>query len=101
MALQGPLLKWVAFHRRHHEHNDECGDPNSPHLYGGGVLGLLRGLWHAHLGWVFRPDPRDLDRYVKDLSRSGLLSMVSTLFPVWVALGLILPAVLGGVISLS
>ena len=70
MALQGPLLKWVAFHRRHHEHSDESGDPHSPHLYGGGVAGLLRGLWHAHLGWVFRPDPPDLDRYVKDLSRS-------------------------------
>ncbi len=101
MALQGPLLKWAAFHRRHHEHSDESGDPHSPHLYGGGVPGLLRGLWHAHLGWVFRPDPPDLDRYVKDLRRSNLLRTVSVLFPVWVALGLLLPAVLGGVISLS
>jgi stearoyl-CoA desaturase (delta-9 desaturase) len=68
-------------------------------LYGGGVSGLLRGLWHAHLGWVFRPDPPDLDRYVKDLSRSHLLVVVSALFPIWVALGLVLPAVLGGVVS--
>jgi stearoyl-CoA desaturase (delta-9 desaturase) len=101
MALQGSLLKWVAFHRRHHEHSDEPGDPHSPHLYGGGVSGLLRGLWHAHLGWVFRPDPPDLDRYVKDLRRSRLLRVVSALFPAWVVLGLVLPAILGGVISLS
>jgi stearoyl-CoA desaturase (Delta-9 desaturase) len=101
MALQGPLLKWVAYHRRHHEHSDESGDPHSPHLYGGGVSGLLRGLWHAHLGWVFQPDPPDLDRYVKDLRQSGLLRMVSALFPLWVALGLVLPAAMGGVISLS
>jgi stearoyl-CoA desaturase (delta-9 desaturase) len=101
MALQGPLLKWVAFHRRHHEHSDEAGDPHSPNLYGSGISGLLRGLWHAHLGWVFRPDPPDLDRYVKDLRRSKLLRLVSALFPAWVALGLVLPAILGGVISLS
>jgi stearoyl-CoA desaturase (delta-9 desaturase) len=101
MALQGPLLKWVALHRRHHEHSDETGDPHSPNLYGGGVSGLVRGLWHAHLGWVFRPDPPDIDHYVKDLNRSRMLRMVSTLFPVWVVLGLVLPAVLGGLISLS
>jgi stearoyl-CoA desaturase (Delta-9 desaturase) len=101
MALQGPLLKWVAFHRRHHEHSDETGDPHSPHLQGGGVGALLRGVWHAHLGWIFRPDPPDLDHYVKDLHRSVLLRVVSALFLVWVALGLLLPAVLGGIISLS
>jgi stearoyl-CoA desaturase (delta-9 desaturase) len=101
MTVQGPLLKWVALHRRHHEHSDEVLDPHSPHRYGSGVIGLLRGLWHAHLGWVFRPDPPDLDRYVKDLRHSGMLRMVSALFPLWVALGLVLPAALGGVISLS
>ncbi len=100
MAVQGPLLKWVAFHRRHHRHSDRPGDPHSPHLAGGGVLGLLTGLWHAHVGWVFRPDPPDLDDYVKDLRRSRLLRAVSALFPAWVLLGLALPAVLGGVISL-
>src|SRR5688500_14952499 len=57
MAVQGPLLKWVAFHRRHHQHSDRHEDPHSPHHHGRGVLSLLRGLWHAHLGWVFEPDP--------------------------------------------
>ncbi len=50
MAVQGPLLKWVATHRRHHQHSDDDHDPHSPHAHGGGVLGVLRGLWHAHVG---------------------------------------------------
>ncbi len=99
MAVQGPLLKWVALHRRHHAHSDQPGDPHSPHLQGAGVPGLLRGLWHAHLGWVFQPDPPDLDRYVKDLRRSALLRRVSALFPAWIALGLLLPGVLGGLLT--
>ncbi|HZY89905.1 MAG TPA: acyl-CoA desaturase [Gemmataceae bacterium] len=99
MAVQGPLLKWVALHRRHHAHSDRPGDPHSPHLHGSGVLGLLRGLWHAHLGWVFLADPPDLDRYVKDLRRSAMLRAVSALFLVWVALGLLIPALLGGLLA--
>jgi stearoyl-CoA desaturase (delta-9 desaturase) len=101
MALQGPLLQWVALHRRHHQHSDRPGDPHSPNLHGAGILGLLGGLWHAHLGWLFQADPPDLDHYVKDLRQSKLLRMVSALFFVWVALGLLIPAVLGGLIQLS
>jgi stearoyl-CoA desaturase (Delta-9 desaturase) len=101
MAVQGPLLKWVALHRRHHAHSDKAGDPHSPHLHGSGVLGLLGGLWHAHMGWLFLPEPPDLDHYDKDLRQSSLLRTVSTLFPLWVALGLVLPAVLGGLITRS
>jgi len=101
MAVQGSLLKWVALHRRHHAFSDRPGDPHSPHLHGSGVLGLIRGLWHAHLGWVFQADPPDLPRYVKDLNRSPLLRMVSALFPVWVVLGLVIPAVLGGLLTMS
>jgi stearoyl-CoA desaturase (delta-9 desaturase) len=99
MALQGSLLKWVALHRRHHQHSDQPGDPHSPHLHGRGLLGLLRGLWHAHVGWVFQSDPPDLDHYVKDLRQSALLRRVSALFLLWVAAGLLLPAILGGVIT--
>src|ERR1043166_5697632 len=59
MAVQGPLLQWVATHRRHHQHSDADGDPHSPHLHGQGFLGLLKGVWHAHLGWIFDADPPD------------------------------------------
>ena len=99
MAVEGALFHWVGLHRRHHQHSDRPGDPHSPHLHGEGIRGLLRGLWHAHLGWIFDPDPPDLDRYLKDLQQSRMLRTVSTLLPVWLALGLLLPGVLGGVIT--
>src|SRR5438477_8854801 len=67
MAVQGPILKWVATHRRHHQHSDHEDDPHSPHQHGDGILGFLHGLWHSHLGWMFQPDSPNLDRYVGDL----------------------------------
>jgi stearoyl-CoA desaturase (delta-9 desaturase) len=104
MAAEGPLLKWVALHRRHHQHSDQPGDPHSPHQRGNSLLGLLRGLWHAHVGWVFQADPPDLPRYVKDLGQSRLLRAASTLFPLWVVIGLVvigllIPAALGGLLT--
>src|SRR5690349_4911871 len=53
MAVQGPVLKWVALHRRHHQHSDDPDDPHSPHNKGRGLRGFFSGLWHAHLGWIF------------------------------------------------
>ena len=97
MAVQGPVLEWVAMHRRHHQHSDDPEDPHSPHHQGGGVKGILLGIWHAHLGWIFQPHPRDLPRYVTDLQHNSAVRRVSALFPVWVAAGLLIPAALGGV----
>jgi stearoyl-CoA desaturase (delta-9 desaturase) len=101
MAVQGSLFKWVAIHRRHHQYADTLDDPHSPQHEGPGVLGLIRGFWHAHVGWFFQPDPPDLDRYVPDLLASRSLRVASYLFPLWVFLGLLIPGVLGGVITLS
>ncbi|HEV8379354.1 MAG TPA: fatty acid desaturase [Tepidisphaeraceae bacterium] len=101
MAVEGPLLKWVAVHRRHHQHSDEHDDPHSPNVFGGGLLGVLKGLWHAHLGWIFKADPPQLSRYVPDLQKDGLLRVLSNLFPLWVLIGLLVPALLGGLITLS
>src|SRR5205823_10853378 len=64
MAVQGPMVKWAAMHRGHHQHSDTPEDPHSPHHHGGAVLGLIRGAWHAHIGWCFQRDPDNLDRYV-------------------------------------
>jgi stearoyl-CoA desaturase (delta-9 desaturase) len=99
MAVEGPLLKWVAVHRRHHQHSDMHEDPHSPHEQGDGFLGLFRGLWHAHVGWFFQPDAPNLPRYVKDLRQSRLLRTASTLFPLWVTLGVLIPAALGGLLT--
>jgi stearoyl-CoA desaturase (delta-9 desaturase) len=101
MAVQGPLMKWVAVHRRHHQYSDDHGDPHSPHQYGTGLLGIVRGLWHAHMGWLFKPDTTNLSQYVRDLRNSALLRRVSALFPLWAVLGLLIPAALGGLLMLS
>ena len=99
MAVQGPLLEWVALHRRHHQHSDGEEDPHSPHAHGGGVRGVLRGMWHAHVGWMFSRDPEDLSRYVGDLQADTLIRRVSSTWTLWSAFGLVLPAVLGGLIT--
>jgi stearoyl-CoA desaturase (Delta-9 desaturase) len=99
MAMQGPVLEWVATHRQHHQHSDEDHDPHTPHGHGDSVLGVLRGMWHAHMGWLFAPQSRELGRYVKDLKRDPLVRFVSRMFPVWVMLGLLIPAVLGLVLT--
>ena len=99
MAVEGPLLKWVAVHRRHHQHSDTHEDPHTPHDHGYGLRGLLRGVWHAHMGWFFQPDSPNLPYYVKDLRQSGLLRWASRLFPLWATLGLLIPTALGGLLT--
>jgi stearoyl-CoA desaturase (delta-9 desaturase) len=101
MAIQGPLLKWVAMHRVHHQYSDRELDPHSPYGHGDGVWGVVKGFWHAHVGWAFRADPVPIDRYIPDLRKRVLPRVIDALFPLWVAIGLAIPAVLGGLLSLS
>ncbi|MEZ6083155.1 MAG: acyl-CoA desaturase [Phycisphaerae bacterium] len=99
MAVEGPILRWVATHRKHHQHADKPDDPHSPHKVGERSFGVLAGLWHAHMGWLFKPSSAGLGRYVKDLTNDKTVRRLSQLFGVWVALGLLVPAVLGGLIT--
>jgi stearoyl-CoA desaturase (delta-9 desaturase) len=99
MTFQGPLIPWVGRHRLHHQHSDREEDPHSPHPHGAGLWQMFRGFWHAHIGWAFAPMPDDLDRYAGDLRRSRMLRIVSDLFPLWAALGLLIPAVIGFVLG--
>ncbi len=101
LAVEGPVLRWVAQHRRHHQHSDQQGDPHSPYHHGGGLGGLLRGFWHAHVGWIFQPDARNLRRYIPDLTRSRLMRSVSRLFPLWALMSIGLPTMLGGLLTVS
>ncbi len=101
MALQGSVLDWVAMHRKHHQHSDKMEDPHSPHTHGKGLRGMLAGVWHAHTGWLFREAPQNLMRYVQDLRKSKAIRVASAMFPFWVVLALVLPAVLGGLFSWS
>ncbi len=101
MAVEGPVLQWVAVHRRHHQHSDDHEDPHSPHTHGTGLWGIVRGMWHAHMGWLFRSHPRGLAKYARDLRQDPMVRRMSQLVPVWVLLGLLIPAALGGLLTLS
>jgi stearoyl-CoA desaturase (Delta-9 desaturase) len=99
MSVQGPLLWWVALHRRHHHYSDADGDPHSPHLHDGGVLNVIAGAWHSHVGWLFKSDEPGATRYVGDLLKQRSLAAISRLYPLWAALSLLIPAVVGGLIT--
>jgi len=101
MACEGPLLRWCATHRRHHQHSDEENDPHSPHLHGGGWKGFVQGLAHSHIGWLFAPHVTGLGRYVGDLRKDPALKFISRHFVAIVILGLIIPAVIGGLAWMS
>jgi len=93
MAVEGPVLVWVANHRKHHQHSDRDDDPHSPNGYGAGIVALLKGLYHAHVGWLLSyHSPNDVMRYVPDLQKDKVVRVISRLFPLWVALGLLIPA---------
>ena len=96
LALEGSVLPWVAHHRKHHVFSDVEGDPHSPHGHGTGLRGTLRGLAHAHLGWViFGSRQQDRDRYLGDLRHDRGMKLISDLFPVFAVLTFVLPAGLG------
>lgn len=102
-AVEGPLLTWVARHRKHHQHSDDHDDPHSPHHHGTGLVNMMRGLWHAHAGWLLtkNADLTGLNRYIVDLRTSKVVRVVHYGFPAWVLLSLIIPTVIGGLITMS
>jgi stearoyl-CoA desaturase (delta-9 desaturase) len=89
-AAEGPVIDWVATHRRHHQYSDVEGDPHSPHVgQGPGWSGALRGLTHAHVGWVFSDmQVANESRYAKDLIEDPLVRFVDQTFVIWVIAGL-------------
>ena len=101
LAIEGPVIRWVADHRRHHAFSDREGDPHSPWRYGETVPALLKGLFHAHMGWLFDPEQANPRRYAPDLLRDPAVVRVSRAFPALVAVSLALPPVLGGLLSWS
>jgi stearoyl-CoA desaturase (Delta-9 desaturase) len=100
-AIEGPVISWVADHRKHHAFSDEEGDPHSPHVdHGTGLRGSLRGLFHAHMGWLFIHTQRgNKERFAPDLLRDPVISFVDRTFIYWAILGLFIPFALGWVIG--
>jgi stearoyl-CoA desaturase (Delta-9 desaturase) len=97
MAVQGPVISWVADHRKHHAHTDAEGDPHSPHVgYGGGMGSILAGLWHAHSGWLMSSQGRaDWRRYAPDLYEDHGMRAIARNFVPLVFASLAIPALVG------
>jgi stearoyl-CoA desaturase (delta-9 desaturase) len=91
MSFEGEVIGWVAIHRRHHTFTDRPGDPHSPYRYGTSLVGQLRGLAHAHIGWLLRDDPTSPTKYAPDMVADPAMRVISAAFPALCALSLALP----------
>src|SRR6185295_2619966 len=103
MAVQGSVIDWVADHRKHHAHTDVEGDPHSPHVgHGHGVKGALKGLWHAHVGWLWRTHGEArASKYARELVEDRGMRKLNKRFPQIVLFSLVFPALLGGLLTMS
>jgi stearoyl-CoA desaturase (Delta-9 desaturase) len=100
MAVQGSVIAWVADHRKHHAFSDDDGDPHSPHGHGPGVTGVLRGLWHAHVGWLLDNHGRaDWNRFAPDLMEDPTMRRINRDFPLLVGIGLAIPFAAGWLLT--
>ncbi|MFI7696091.1 acyl-CoA desaturase [Nonomuraea sp. NPDC049655] len=99
MGFQGNVIDWVAVHRRHHAFTDRPGDPHSPYRYGTSLRGQLRGLAHAHLGWLFTDDQTPAGRYAPDLLADPAMTRVARAFPALCGLSPALPFAAGWAIT--
>ncbi len=101
MAMQGPVIGWVADHRRHHAYADKEGDPHSPWRFGTSPAALAKGFWYAHMGWLFDREQTNAQRFAPDLLADADIRLVQRLFPTLTVVTLLAPAVLGGLITMS
>jgi stearoyl-CoA desaturase (delta-9 desaturase) len=101
MSVQGPVIDWVADHRKHHTFTDEDGDPHSPHAgRGAGLGGMLAGLWHAHVGWLFATHGQaSSKRFARDLLEDPVMRRINRCFPLIVLATLALPFLAGLILS--
>ncbi|HEX2389096.1 MAG TPA: fatty acid desaturase, partial [Solirubrobacterales bacterium] len=97
LSVQGPVIDWVADHRKHHAHTDQEGDPHSPHVgHGTGVRAALRGLWHPHAGWLWRTQGQArAHKYARELIEDPGMRRINRRFPLIVLASLALPALIG------
>jgi stearoyl-CoA desaturase (delta-9 desaturase) len=101
MAGQGPMIYWVANHRRHHRYSDHSGDPHSPHADGPKELKGLSGFIHAHMGWTLDHELTSTLVYTPDLLKLPVLRAANRLYLLWVLLGVLIPAAIGGIATRS
>jgi len=96
VSVEGPVMNWVADHRKHHAHTDQDGDPHTPHGHGSGFKGAVTGLWYAHMGWLFdHSGTSEHQKYARDLYEDRGMQFIHKTFGLWVVLGIAFPALLG------
>jgi stearoyl-CoA desaturase (Delta-9 desaturase) len=100
-AIEGPVIRWVSDHRRHHAFSDKEGDPHSPWRYGESFRGLCKGMFHAHMGWLFDQEQTSQERFAPDLLADKDIVRINKAFMPIVAASLLLPALAGGLITMS
>lgn len=101
MAVEGPLVRWVADHRRHHKFSDAEGDPHSPWRFGETLPALLKGLWWAHIAWMFDEEQTSQEKYAPDLLADPAIRRISRDFVYWTTLSLLIPPLVGGLVTMS
>jgi stearoyl-CoA desaturase (Delta-9 desaturase) len=95
-AMQGPIVVWVADHRRHHRFTDRPGDPHSPYWNGKvPIRSKVAGFWHAHFQWMFRGGITDESRYAADLLSDRVVAWQSRWYGLMCVLSLATPGLLG------
>jgi stearoyl-CoA desaturase (delta-9 desaturase) len=101
LAIQGPLITWVSDHRRHHKYSDKEADPHSPWRFGSDWKALTKGLFWAHYGWFFDEERTSQERFSPDLLADKDIRRIDRAFPTLVAVSFLLPAALGGLVTMS
>jgi stearoyl-CoA desaturase (delta-9 desaturase) len=96
MAFQGSVLRWVADHRRHHAHTDNCGDLHSPYIDAHcSNASTFRGFVHAHIGWMFDDSVTDHAVFARDLLDDPLVSFFHRTQWFWPVVSLATPWLYG------
>jgi stearoyl-CoA desaturase (delta-9 desaturase) len=101
LAFEGPILNWVADHRRHHKYSDREGDPHSPWRFGNDWKALTKGLAWAHVGWVFEGSRTSQQKFCPDLLADSSIRRISRWFAAYAGISLFLPALIGGLWSMT
>jgi stearoyl-CoA desaturase (delta-9 desaturase) len=99
LSAEGSPTEWVADHRRHHAFADREGDPHSPWRFGCGVRALAKGLLFAHCGWFFNKEVTNKARFAPDLLDDRDIRVVDRMALPLFAVSLLLPALIGGVVT--
>jgi stearoyl-CoA desaturase (delta-9 desaturase) len=96
-CAQGPLIYWVANHRRHHRHSDKPGDPHSPFvdMKSNAITKVAKGFWHAHLGWQVNHETPNTALFAKDLLKHKLVFKLNKTYFLWVTVGILIPTLIG------